>query len=110
MRAGLSILEAIQELNEVDPDLDLKVRVGINTGEAVVAVGARPEQGEGLVTGDVVNTAARIQSAAPVDGVAVAEHTRYWSCAGSVSGDRGSQIADAPVGVGIADRRPGDFL
>src|SRR5439155_25410743 len=33
------------------------------------------EQGEGIVTGDVVNTAARIQSAAPVNGVAVAEQT-----------------------------------
>ncbi len=75
VRAGLGILESIEELNEADPDLDLKVRVGINTGEAVVAVGARTEQGEGLVTGDVVNTAARIQSAAPVNGVAVGEQT-----------------------------------
>src|SRR5439155_1337579 len=48
--------------NEAEPDFDLKVRVGINTGEAVAAVGARPEQGEGLVTGDVVNTAARTRS------------------------------------------------
>jgi class 3 adenylate cyclase len=75
VRAGLGILDSIQELNEADPDLDLKVRVGINTGEAVVAVGARTEQGEGLVTGDVVNTAARIESAAPVNGVAVGEQT-----------------------------------
>ena len=64
VRTGLGILEAIAELNRGDPDLDLNVRVGINTGEAVVAVGAHPEQGEGLVTGDVVNTAARIESAA----------------------------------------------
>ncbi len=75
VRAGLRILEAIAELNEADPDLDLQVRVGINTGEAVVAVGARPEQGEGIVTGDVVNTAARIQGTAPVNGVAVSEQT-----------------------------------
>jgi class 3 adenylate cyclase/tetratricopeptide (TPR) repeat protein len=75
VRAGLAILEAIAELNEADPDLELQVRVGINTGEAVVALGARPEQGEGIVTGDVVNTAARIQSAAPVNGVAVGEQT-----------------------------------
>ena len=40
-----------------------------------MAVGAHPEQGEGLVTGDVVNTAARIESAAPVNGVAVGEQT-----------------------------------
>ena len=61
VRAGLSILQAIAELNEADAELDLQVRVGINTGEAVVALGARPERGEGIVTGDVVNTAARIQ-------------------------------------------------
>jgi hypothetical protein len=51
------------------------VRVGVNTGEAVVAVGARTEQGEGIVTGDVVNTAARIQSVAPVNSVAVSQQT-----------------------------------
>jgi class 3 adenylate cyclase/tetratricopeptide (TPR) repeat protein len=75
VRAGLAILDAIAELNERDPDLDLQVRVGINTGEAVVTVGARAEHGEGLVTGDVVNTAARIQSVGPVNGVAVSEQT-----------------------------------
>ena len=75
VRAGLRILEAIADLNESDAELDLQVRVGINTGEAVVALGARPEQGEGFVTGDVVNTAARIQGAAPVGGVAVGEQT-----------------------------------
>src|SRR6266496_6129315 len=50
VRAGLRILEAMAELNEADPGLELRVRVGINTGEAVVALGARPEQGEGIVT------------------------------------------------------------
>ncbi|TMM24443.1 MAG: hypothetical protein E6F94_09585 [Actinobacteria bacterium] len=75
VRAGLRILDAIAELNEADPGLSLQVRVGINTGEAVVALGARPEVGEGIVTGDVVNTAARIQGAAPVGGVAVGEQT-----------------------------------
>jgi class 3 adenylate cyclase/tetratricopeptide (TPR) repeat protein len=75
VRAGLRILEAIGELNEAEPGLSLQVRVGINTGEAVVALGARPEQGEGIVTGDVVNTASRLQGAAPVNGVAVSEQT-----------------------------------
>ena len=70
VRAGLRILEAIEELNEADPALSLQVRIGINTGEAVVALGARPEEGEGIVTGDVVNTASRLQGAAPVDGIA----------------------------------------
>jgi class 3 adenylate cyclase/tetratricopeptide (TPR) repeat protein len=75
VRTGLTILGAISDLNEADRDLGLHVRVGVNTGEAVVAVGARAEQGEGIVTGDVVNTAARIQTAAPVNGVAVGEQT-----------------------------------
>ena len=84
---GCAILEAIAELNEADPELDLQVRVGINTGEAVVALGARPEQGEGMVTGDVVNTAARIQGAAPVSGVAVGEQT-YRATSGCSSTSR----------------------
>jgi class 3 adenylate cyclase len=75
VRAALSILDAIGELNDADPGLDLKVRVGIHTGEAVVAGGASAERGEGLVTGDVVNTANRIESVAPVNGVAVSEQT-----------------------------------
>jgi len=75
VRAGLRILEAIAELNEADPGLSLQVRIGINTGEAVVALGAKPEQGEGIVTGDVVNTAARLQSAAPVNAIACSEQT-----------------------------------
>jgi class 3 adenylate cyclase/tetratricopeptide (TPR) repeat protein len=75
VRAGLRILEAIGDLNEADPGLGLRVRIGVNTGEAVVALDARLEEGEGIVTGDVVNTAARIESAAPVDGVAVSEST-----------------------------------
>ena len=75
VRAGLRILEAIEELNEADPGLGLQVRIGINTGEAVVALGARPERGEGIVTGDVVNTASRLQSAAPVGCVVVGETT-----------------------------------
>jgi class 3 adenylate cyclase/tetratricopeptide (TPR) repeat protein len=75
VRAGLRVLEAVADLNQVDPDLDLKVRIGINTGEAVVNLAARPEQGEGMVAGDVVNTASRLQGAAPVDGIAVGEGT-----------------------------------
>jgi class 3 adenylate cyclase/tetratricopeptide (TPR) repeat protein len=75
VRAGLRILEAIEELNELDPSLSLQVRIGIGTGEAVVALGARPEQGEGIVTGDVVNTASRLQGQAPVNGIACSEQT-----------------------------------
>ncbi|MFY9579057.1 MAG: AAA family ATPase, partial [Gaiellaceae bacterium] len=45
-------------------------------GEALINLGARPESGEGMAAGDVVNTTARLQSAAPVNGVLVGETTQ----------------------------------
>jgi class 3 adenylate cyclase/tetratricopeptide (TPR) repeat protein len=63
VRAALSILEGIRDLNGSHPGLDLDVRVGICTGEAVVEIDAPAESA--LATGDCVNVAARLQSAAP---------------------------------------------
>lgn len=77
IRSGLRILQAIEELN-ADRDLALAVRIGINTGEAVVTLAARPAEGEGFVTGDVVNVASRLQGVAPVGGIIVGEGT-YWA-------------------------------
>jgi class 3 adenylate cyclase/tetratricopeptide (TPR) repeat protein len=73
VRAALSILEGIAHLNEGQPDLDLQVRAAVCTGEAVVSVDAAPA--DALATGDVVNTAARLQSAAPPGGVVVGAMT-----------------------------------
>jgi class 3 adenylate cyclase len=53
----------------------LQVRIGITTGEALVTLGARPSEGEAMASGDVVNTAARIQAQAPVNGILVDETT-----------------------------------
>jgi class 3 adenylate cyclase len=75
VRAALSIREAIAAQNEADPSLDLHVRVGVTTGEALITLDAHPSQGEGMASGDVVNTAARLQAAAPVDGILVDEAT-----------------------------------
>ena len=50
------------------------IRVAVHTGEAVVRMGTGPQIGE-AVTGDVVNTASRIQAAAPPGGVVVGELT-----------------------------------
>jgi class 3 adenylate cyclase len=74
VRAGLALLDAVDELN-ADQHLGLSVRIGVATGEAVVSTGARPERGEGMLAGDVVNTAARLQTAAPVGGVLVGRTT-----------------------------------
>jgi class 3 adenylate cyclase/tetratricopeptide (TPR) repeat protein len=60
---------AIRAWSVDEPRLD--VRIAVNTGEALVTLDARPALGEAMVAGDVVNTAARMQAAAPVNGVLV---------------------------------------
>ncbi|MGI8606518.1 MAG: ATP-binding protein, partial [Gaiellaceae bacterium] len=70
VRAGLAIRDAIR-----DEDAGLQVRIAVNTGEALVSLDARPSAGEGMAAGDVVNTTARLQSAAPVNGILVGEST-----------------------------------
>jgi class 3 adenylate cyclase/tetratricopeptide (TPR) repeat protein len=70
VRAALVIRDWIKE-----QEGDLHLRTAITTGEALVALGARPIEGEGMASGDVVNTAARLQAAAPVDGILVDETT-----------------------------------
>jgi class 3 adenylate cyclase/tetratricopeptide (TPR) repeat protein len=74
VRSALSIQDAAAQMREHD-GIVVHVRVGVTTGEALVALGARPESGEGMASGDVVNTAARLQAAAAVDGVLVDEST-----------------------------------
>src|SRR5687768_12006153 len=65
VRAALAIVAALAEQGEVE------VRIGITTGEALIALGARPQAGEGVASGDVVNTASRPQAAAPAGGILV---------------------------------------
>ena len=69
VRAALAIRDWACEQAEV------QVRIGVNTGEALINLAARPESGEGMAAGDVVSTAARLQTAAPVDGILVGEAT-----------------------------------
>jgi class 3 adenylate cyclase len=75
VRAALAVREAIRALDEQDDTLDLHVRVGVATGEALVALDARAGAGEAMVAGDVMNTAARIQAAAPIDEILVGAST-----------------------------------
>ncbi|HST18029.1 MAG TPA: AAA family ATPase [Gaiellaceae bacterium] len=83
VRAALAVRDAL-----VEDGLD--GRVAVNTGEALVALDARTAEGEALVAGDVVNTASRMQSAAPVNGVLVGEATHRAT-------DRIIEYADAPA-------------
>ena len=70
VRSALAIRDWV-----LDEQAELQLRIGVNTGQALVSLGARPEEGEGMVAGDVVNTAARLQSNAPVNGILVGEST-----------------------------------
>ena len=63
---------AIRDFAEADR---LEIRIGVMTGEVLVSVDARPELGETMAAGDVINTAARLETAAPVNGILVGEST-----------------------------------
>jgi class 3 adenylate cyclase len=69
VRAALSIRDAVGK------DGSLEIRIGITTGDALISLGARPEAGEGFASGDIVNTAARLEAAAPPGGILVDETT-----------------------------------
>ena len=72
--AALRIPPAIEELNETNTDLPLAVRIGVDTGLAVVSVGSNRSE-QGIAIGDVISTASRLQGVAPVGGVLVGEWT-----------------------------------
>lgn len=75
VRAALAVRDSVQETDERELHLGLQLRIAVNTGEALVSLGARPALGEHMVAGDVINTASRLQQAAPVNGVLVGDET-----------------------------------
>jgi class 3 adenylate cyclase len=68
VRAALAIRDFAYEAG-------LELRIGVSSGEALVRLDAQPDSGEGMASGDVVNAAARLQTAAPVNGILVNEAT-----------------------------------
>ena len=116
VRAALDLVGAVAELGTGAGVPGLAVRAGVVTGEVAVTLGAA---GEGMVAGDAVNTASRVQAAAGpgqvlVDGVTQrlaaggigfadagdhvlkgkAEPTRLWRATRVLSGVGGSQRVD----------------
>jgi len=75
VRAAYAVREAVHGLASGDDTPALHVRIGITTGEAVVDVNSRPDEGKATAHGDVVNAAARLQTGAPVDAILVDERT-----------------------------------
>jgi class 3 adenylate cyclase/predicted ATPase len=72
VRAGLELAAAVTAMGQEVGAPDLRARVGVLTGEAAVTLGA---EGQGMVAGDLVNTASRIQSVAEPGQVLVGETT-----------------------------------
>ena len=75
VRCGIAVLDDVASLDPDGPAAGMRVRGAVNTGEAIVSLGSGHERGEAVATGDVVNTAARLQSAAPPDRLVVGEET-----------------------------------
>ncbi|MBA3741041.1 MAG: zinc ribbon domain-containing protein, partial [Chloroflexi bacterium] len=97
VRAALELVEVVRQIG-VQAGLDgLELRAGVMTGEAVVTIGAT---GQGMVAGDLVNTASRIQSVAAPGTVLVGE-TTMRAAAGAIAfepaGDHALKGKSAPV-------------
>ena len=76
VRAALDLVAAVTQLGDEIGAPELRARAGVLTGEAAVTIGATSE---GMVAGDLVNTAARIQSAAQPGTVLVGDSTKRAS-------------------------------
>ena len=87
VRAALDLLAAVSALGAEVGAPGLRARAGVLSGEAAVTIGA---EGQGMVAGDLVNTASRIQAAAEPDTVLVGEATKRAAEAAIVFEDAGT--------------------
>ena len=104
VRTALDLVAAVSALGADVGAPDLRARAGVLTGEAAVTLGA---EGQGMVAGDLVNTASRIQAAAEPGTVLVGEATKRASEAAVVFEDAGSHALKGkaePIGLWQAVR------
>jgi class 3 adenylate cyclase/tetratricopeptide (TPR) repeat protein len=87
VRAALEMVDAVAAFGEEVGAPGLAARAGVLTGEAAINVGA---VGDGMVAGDLVNTAARVQSVAEPGSVFVGESTRQATESAIVYSDAGT--------------------
>ncbi len=94
VRAALELVDAVPGLGP-----SIAARVGVLTGEAAVTLGAT---GEGMVAGDLVNTASRLQSVASPGTVLAGEPTMRAASAAIAfepAGDQALKGKRLPVGA-----------
>src|SRR5262249_9927184 len=96
VRAALDLVAAVTALGDEAGETELRARAGVLTGEAAVTVGA---EGQGVGAGDLVHTAARIQSLAEPGTVLVGEPTRRATDQAIVYVDAGSHELKGKVGL-----------
>jgi class 3 adenylate cyclase/tetratricopeptide (TPR) repeat protein len=87
VRAALDLVAAVSALGDEVGAPDLRARAGVLMGEAAVTLGA---EGQGMVAGDLVNTASRIQAAAEPGSVLVGESTKRATEAAIAYADAGA--------------------
>jgi class 3 adenylate cyclase/tetratricopeptide (TPR) repeat protein len=86
VRAALDLVTEVGALGSDAGAPDLRLRAGVVAGEAAVTIGA---EGQGMVAGDLVNTASRVQSAAQPGTVLVGDTTRRMTEASIAYEDAG---------------------
>jgi class 3 adenylate cyclase/tetratricopeptide (TPR) repeat protein len=74
VRAALRIRQDLPQVLALDGH-PVRIRIGVNTGEALVHLDASMKSGKGFLAGDAVNVAARLQQAAPPDCILVGPTT-----------------------------------
>ncbi len=90
VRAGLDLVDAVQSLGP-----SIQARAGVLTGEAAVTIGAT---NQGMVAGDLVNTASRLQSVAEPGSVLVGEVTQRAASRAIAFEEAGDQILKGKAG------------
>ena len=111
VRSALELVDAVRAMGERTGAAGLQARAGVLTGEAAVTLGA---SNQGMVAGDLVNTAARLQSAAEPGTVLVGESTQHatatsigYAPAGQHTVKGKAEPVTAYRAVGVLARRRG---
>ncbi len=89
VRAALDLVTTVGAMTDASSGQPLQLRAAVLTGEAAATVGA---QGQGIVAGDLVNTASRLQGVAPPGAVLVGESTRRATADAIAYEEAGEQL------------------